>query len=230
MPPCTWMPVDATSMPQSVQQPLTMGMSRSPRACEAARTASSGCESPRSSWYAAYNASAREASTVDFISSSMRLTSGWPMMGAGEELVPSDADPATLATGTGGLPCTRVRAQPAACWNARSACAYPSSPTDNRAAFIITNMYSSPRFGSPISCPSAPSFSPYIITQVGLAWMPSLCSMEAQYRSLRAPGEPSAFTQNLGTMNSEMPRVPGGAPSMRASTMWMMFSVRSCSP
>ena len=94
----------------------------------------------------------------------------------------------------------------------------------------MTNMYSRPRFGSPTSNPSAPSFSPYIITQVGLAWMPSLCSMEAQFTSLRAPGLPSALTQNFGTMNSEMPRTPGGAPSMRASTMCTMFSVRSCSP
>ena len=28
-----------------------------------------------------------------------------------------------------------------------------------------------------------------------------------------------------GTMNSEMPLTPGGAPSIRASTMWMMFGV-----
>ncbi len=27
-----------------------------------------------------------------------------------------------------------------------------------------------------------------------------------------------------------MPLVPAGAPSMRASTRWMMLSVRSCSP
>ena len=31
-------------------------------------------------------------------------------------------------------------------------------------------------------------------------------------------------------MNSEMPRVPSGASGRRASTMWTMFSVRSCSP
>ncbi len=33
-----------------------------------------------------------------------------------------------------------------------------------------------------------------------------------------------------GTMKHEMPRVPGGASGVRASTMWMMLSVRSCSP
>ena len=40
--------------------------------------------------------------------------------------------------------------------------------------------------------------------------MPSLCSIDTQRTSLRAPGRPSAFTRNLGTMNSEMPRAPGG--------------------
>jgi hypothetical protein len=60
--------------------------------------------------------------------------------------------------------------------------------------------------------------------------MPSLCSIDAQNTSLRGPAVPSAFTQNLGTMNREMPRTPGGEPSMRPSTMCTMFSVRSCSP
>jgi hypothetical protein len=35
---------------------------------------------------------------------------------------------------------------------------------------------------------------------------------------------------NFGTMNSEMPLTPSGAPSMRASTRWMMLSDMSCSP
>jgi hypothetical protein len=39
-----------------------------------------------------------------------------------------------------------------------------------------------------------------------------------------------AFGRNFGTMNSEMPLTPGGAPSMRASTRWMMFDAKSCSP
>ena len=47
---------------------------------------------------------------------------------------------------------------------------------------------------------------------------------------LRAPIEPSALTMNFGTMKSEMPFTPSGAPSMRASTRWMMFSDMSCSP
>ena len=37
-------------------------------------------------------------------------------------------------------------------------------------------------------------------------------------------------TRNFGTTKSEMPLVPAGAPSMRASTRWTMFSARSCSP
>jgi len=34
----------------------------------------------------------------------------------------------------------------------------------------------------------------------------------------------------FGTRNSEMPFVPGGASGSRASTKWMILSVRSCSP
>jgi hypothetical protein len=45
------------------------------------------------------------------------------MIGAGEELVPIDADPEMRASGTGGLPWTRVRAHSTACWKARSPCA-----------------------------------------------------------------------------------------------------------
>src|SRR5215475_7123123 len=63
------------------------------------------------------------------------------------------------------------------------------------------------------------------MTQVGLAWMPSLCSSDTQRRSLRLPGLPSAPGRNLGTMNSEMPRTPGGASGVRPSTRCTMFSV-----
>ena len=47
---------------------------------------------------------------------------------------------------------------------------------------------------------------------------------------LRSPSEPSSFTRNLGTTNSEMPFTLSGAPAILASTRWMMFSLRSCSP
>ncbi|MNR33132.1 hypothetical protein D3C85_1507790 [compost metagenome] len=60
--------------------------------------------------------------------------------------------------------------------------------------------------------------------------MPILCSMEPQLTALPAPREPSALTITLGTRNSEMPLGPAGASGSLASTRWMMFSVRSCSP
>ncbi|MNC33881.1 hypothetical protein D3C75_822910 [compost metagenome] len=60
--------------------------------------------------------------------------------------------------------------------------------------------------------------------------MPILCSIEPQLAGLRAPRLPSALTMNFGTRNSEMPFGPAGASGNLASTRWMMFSVRSCSP
>ena len=113
---------------------------------------------------------------------------------------------------------------------ARSASPTPSSPTEKRAAFIMMNMVSRPRFSSPTSQPIAPSWSPKASTAVGLAWMPSLCSIDTQRTSLRGPSEPSALTSTFGTTNSEMPFTPSGASGVRASTRWMMFSARSCSP
>ena len=103
-------------------------------------------------------------------------------------------------------------------------------PTAKRASFIMMNMYSRPRLGSPTRVPIAPPLSPKASTAVGLAWMPSLCSIDTQCTSLRAPRLPSALTMNLGTTNSEMPFTPSGASGRRASTRWMMLSVRSCSP
>jgi hypothetical protein len=78
-----------------------------------------------------------------------------------------------------------------------------------RAVFMKVNMASRPLLGSPIKVPMAPSkFS----TAVALAAMPILCSNEPVLTPLRAPTVPSAATANLGTTNSEMPRVPAGAP------------------
>ena len=76
----------------------------------------------------------------------------------------------------------------------------------------------------------APPLSPNCSTAVGLALMPSLCSIDTQCASLRAPSEPSALTRNFGTTNSEIPFTPSGAPGVRASTRWTMFSAISCSP
>ncbi|MNH29567.1 hypothetical protein D3C79_898060 [compost metagenome] len=60
--------------------------------------------------------------------------------------------------------------------------------------------------------------------------MPILCSIEPQLTALAAPSEPSVSTITFGTRNSEMPLAPCGASGSLASTRWMMFSVRSCSP
>jgi hypothetical protein len=56
--------------------------------------------------------------------------------------------------------------------------------------------------------------------------IPILCSIAEVWTSLLAP----VSTRFLGTMKSESPLVPGGAPSTRASTRWMMFFARSWSP
>ncbi|MCY1292319.1 hypothetical protein D9M69_386670 [compost metagenome] len=68
------------------------------------------------------------------------------------------------------------------------------------------------------------------ITQVAEALMPILCSMEPQEAAFLSPSEPSALTISFGTRNSEMPLGPAGASGSLASTRWMMFPVRSCSP
>ena len=68
------------------------------------------------------------------------------------------------------------------------------------------------------------------MTQVGLALIPILCSIDTQLTSLRSPSEPSSLTRNLGTMKHEMPLVPGGASGTRARTRCTMLSARSCSP
>ena len=97
-----------------------------------------------------------------------------------------------------------------------------------RASFIITNMIFRPAFSSPISQPWASS---YCMTQVALPWMPIFSSRPTHFApSLRIPTEPSSLGRNLGTMNRLMPFTPAGAPSMRASTRWMMLSAMSCSP
>src|SRR3546814_18206003 len=55
--------------------------------------------------------------------------------------------------------------------------------------------------------------------------MPGLCSIPEQLTSLGRPSS-SCFV----TMNKEMPRVPAGAPSLRARTRLMILSLQSCSP
>jgi hypothetical protein len=59
---------------------------------------------------------------------------------------------------------------------------------------------------------------------------PILWIRPASATSLRAPSVPSSLTWYFGTVNSEMPLTPAGAPGMRASTRCTMFSVISWSP
>src|SRR6266699_566265 len=66
----------------------------------------------------------------------------------------------------------------------------------------------------------APPLSPNASVAVGLAWMPSLCSMDTQLTSLRSPRPPSSSTGNFGTKKSDMPFTPAGAFGVRASTRW----------
>lgn len=54
-----------------------------------------------------------------------------------------------LAEPSTGRLCTRSFANSAAFWYARSATPIPCIPTPKRAAFIMMNMYSRPRFSSP---------------------------------------------------------------------------------
>jgi len=74
------------------------------------------------------------------------------------------------------------------------------------------------------------SLAPKSSTQVGDPWMPIFSSIFGQWTLLYSPRDPSGFTRYLGTMNSDRPLTPFGAPSVRARTRWTMFSVRSCSP
>ena len=93
--------------------------------------------------------------------------------------------------------------------------------------FMKVNIQFKPRFSGPIKKPLAPS---KFITQVADALIPILCSIEPQVTWLGSARLPSALTFTLGTINSEMPLVPAGAPGRRARTIWIMLSVISCSP
>ncbi len=107
----------------------------------------------------------------------------------------------------------------------------PCTPTAMRAPFIMRNICRMPMCGwPPTRMPRQPPFSPKLRTAVADARIPSLCSIDAVTTSFGLPSEPSSFTQIFGTMKSERPFVPAGAPSMRARTRWTMFSQRSWSP
>ena len=87
-----------------------------------------------------------------------------------------------------------------------------------------------PLFSWPMSQPRHFPFSPKFSVQVGLALIPILCSMFPHATSLSSPRLPSAFGRNFGTRKSEIPLIPAGAPSIRASTGWTICFVKSWSP
>ena len=70
----------------------------------------------------------------------------------------------------------------------------------------------------------------FLPNMVAGKWTGTMNLTEPQATPLRAPSDPSALTRTFGTTNSDTPLMPLGAPSIRASTRWMMFSARSCSP
>ena len=96
-----------------------------------------------------------------------------------------------------------------------------------RASFMRWNMTFMPSRSLPRSSPTHLPSSPKMSIAVAEPLMPILCSMPPVVTSFEGPRLPSAFTRNLGTTKIEMPLVPAGSPSMRASTVWMLFGVRS---
>ncbi len=98
-------------------------------------------------------------------------------------------------------------------------------PTISRASFIIWNMYEMPRWGSPTSQPWQSPLSPRLSAMLGMPRHPILWKAPAQCTSLGTSLPPSR--RFFGTAKSETPLMPGGAPSIRASVRWTMFSVRS---
>ena len=158
-------------------------------------------------------------STRDFMSSSMRRTSGCSMI----------ATRGAVASFHCAIdePCLRSFAYSSAFRYAADATLTLCTPTAMRAPFIMRNICAMPRFSTvPTSSPMQSPFSPKFRTAVDDPLMPILCSMLPVATSLET-SEPSAANRFFGTMNSESPLVPGGAPFTRASTMWTMFSVMS---
>ncbi len=99
-----------------------------------------------------------------------------------------------------------------------------------RASFIISNMMRMPLNSSPTNQPLHGPVAPKAMLQVADPLMPILCSMPTTFASLRSRIASSASKLYFGTMNSERPFVPAGAPGVRASTKWITLFVRSWSP
>ena len=96
-----------------------------------------------------------------------------------------------------------------------------------RASFIIWNICASPRPGAPTRQPTQSPASPRFSARLGRPRQPILWMRPVTWTSLDTSAPSSCL--RVGTANSEMPRVPGGAPSMRASVRCTTFSAKSWS-
>ena len=145
------------------------------------------------------------------------------MIGAGDELVPIDAEP-------------EIRRAPAACpahrahstarlLGARSPCAYPQTHR-RRAAFIITNIIPGRGWARRPAAERAFAFAVYITRSARMD--ASLCSMDAQFTSLRAPGTIGVHPE-LGNDELRDAADPGRRAVERQHHVHDVV-VRSCSP
>mmetsp|Transcript_53858 Transcript_53858/g.117147 ORF Transcript_53858/g.117147 Transcript_53858/m.117147 type:complete len:225 (-) Transcript_53858:658-1332(-) len=213
------MPWLAASHPISVIHPLAIGVRRP--ICSSTFFSSSGVlavsmpSEMRPVWYTM----AREPSVMALMKRSMRRTSGCTMSGSAGllgSLVPDKdrIDPRSLVYGS-------------APWMASSLWHNPWRAVPRRAVFMKVNICLRPEFSLPISQPLEVS---KVITHVALPLMPILFSRRVQTTFFLVSREPSSLTMYLGMRKREMPLMPSGAPSMRARTMWTMFSAISWSP
>ena len=85
---------------------------------------------------------------------------------------------------------------------------------------------------APVLLADEPALRAVVVHDAGGVAVDAHLVLDASRRRRRCARRASRrrSTRIFGTTKSEMPLVPGGAPSMRASTRWMMFSARSCSP
>ena len=95
-----------------------------------------------------------------------------------------------------------------------------------RASFIIWNMYEMPWCGSPTSQPWQSPRSPKLRPTLGRPRQPILW-IDARDADVVVDQRARPRPALAAPAKRETPLMPGGAPSMRASIRWTMFSVRS---
>ena len=97
-------------------------------------------------------------------------------------------------------------------------------PTERRSEFIIVNIARMPLWGSPISQPVASSND---IWHVAEPWMPILRSQRGAGDAVARTGLPSSVGKKLRHHEHRDAFHALRRISIRASTRWTMFSVRS---